>query len=131
MRSTGSTGDRFDLLIDCNHVIIVGWRGVGDVEVEHRHNIRVNSIDAVEIYVVVIWFVDVSFLQLLHAGEARRHEVLIETWVVGCIGDLAFDNIDVPNDRTRYGSGGDVRRGGAYTVANKHRIVVRYGLDER
>jgi hypothetical protein len=86
------------------------------VEVDHRHNTRVESIDAVEIHVIGVWFVVVGFLPVLHVSEARRREVLIEVWIVGCIGDFAFNNIDVPNDRTRNGSGGGVRRGGACTL---------------
>jgi hypothetical protein len=42
----------FDLVIEYAHIVVMGWGGVGDVEVEQRHNMRVNNIvDGIEMHV--------------------------------------------------------------------------------
>ena len=70
-------------------------------------------------------------LVIVHTREAGQRKVLAKVQIWGCIGDVALDNTDMPNDRAVCCHRSGVRRGGAYTVASKHRIVVRGGLDER
>jgi hypothetical protein len=70
-------------------------------------------------------------LQLVHTREAGQRKVLAKAQLWGCIGDVALENTDIPNDRAVCCHRSGVRSGGAYTAASKHRIVVRYGLDER
>jgi hypothetical protein len=57
-------------MIERAKVVIVGWSGVGDVKIEHRHYARVNTVDIVKRYVVGIRDTRVDCLQLLHTIEA-------------------------------------------------------------
>jgi hypothetical protein len=121
-----SSRDRLDLVIV--EILTRGWNRVENVRIELRHHVR---IDVVDRRVVGIEYECINFLWLVHTRNTGRHKVLVRNRIWRCIGDVALDNTDIPNDRAGYYLRSDVHRGCACSVASKHGIAVGYGLDDR
>jgi hypothetical protein len=74
--------DRFDLVIA--QIIMMGWSRVGDVKIEDRHHVRIDTVDK---RVVGIGYESIAILQLVHTRDTGGHQALVENRVWGCIVD--------------------------------------------
>jgi hypothetical protein len=115
-----SSRDRLDLLI--TQIIVTGWSRVRDVMIEHKHLVRIRTVDKL---VVGIGYKRIDIHQLVHTRATGRRKVLVKNGVWRCIGDVALDNTDIPNDRAVCCRRSGIYRGRAFRVARKHRIVIR------